>query len=190
MPDLIVLGATHRSAFENLTRDRTVYQVLAHARCPVLTIREPQQWRLTTRFPRAAVPRLITRFFCTPLHQALVVEAFLARLREVFKLVDLNFALREDGLHLEPAAHGLNEVAQGRNVHVRSLLHPGDRSLIDFEHLCQADLGQTPRFAELIESHHRSGVLYLARISASSSGEKDPRISLHFLAIVFTLQSL
>ena len=39
---LIVLGATQRSALENLTRDRTVYQVLAHARCPVLTIREPQ----------------------------------------------------------------------------------------------------------------------------------------------------
>lgn len=38
---LIVLGATQRSAFENLTRDRTVYRVLAHARCPVLTIREP-----------------------------------------------------------------------------------------------------------------------------------------------------
>jgi len=38
--DMIVLGATHRSALENLTRDRTVYQVLAHARCPVLTIRE------------------------------------------------------------------------------------------------------------------------------------------------------
>ena len=39
--NLIVLGSTQRSAFENLTRDRTVYQVLAHARCPVLTIREP-----------------------------------------------------------------------------------------------------------------------------------------------------
>ncbi|MGA9060288.1 MAG: universal stress protein [Terracidiphilus sp.] len=39
---LIVLGATHRLAFENLTRDRTVYRVLAHARCPVLTLREPQ----------------------------------------------------------------------------------------------------------------------------------------------------
>ena len=38
---LIVLGASQRSAFENLTRDRTVYQVLAHARCPVLTLREP-----------------------------------------------------------------------------------------------------------------------------------------------------
>jgi nucleotide-binding universal stress UspA family protein len=37
---LIVLGATHRSVFENLTRDRTVYRVLAHARCPVLTLRE------------------------------------------------------------------------------------------------------------------------------------------------------
>jgi nucleotide-binding universal stress UspA family protein len=39
---LIVLGATQRSAFKNLTRDRTVYHVLAHARCPVLTLREPQ----------------------------------------------------------------------------------------------------------------------------------------------------
>ncbi len=37
---LIVLGATHRSAFGNLTRDRTVYRVLAHARCPVLSLRE------------------------------------------------------------------------------------------------------------------------------------------------------
>lgn len=40
---LIVLCATHRSAFENLTRDRTVYRVLAHARCPVLTLRETQE---------------------------------------------------------------------------------------------------------------------------------------------------
>jgi nucleotide-binding universal stress UspA family protein len=39
---LIVLGSTQRSAFENLTRDRTVYRVLAHARCPVLTLREPR----------------------------------------------------------------------------------------------------------------------------------------------------
>jgi nucleotide-binding universal stress UspA family protein len=39
---LVVLGATSRSAFENLTRDRTVYKVLAHARCPVLTLREPR----------------------------------------------------------------------------------------------------------------------------------------------------
>jgi nucleotide-binding universal stress UspA family protein len=40
--NLIVLGATQRLAFENLTRDRTVYRVLAHALCPVLTLREPQ----------------------------------------------------------------------------------------------------------------------------------------------------
>jgi len=39
---LIVLGARHRSIFENMTRDRTVYRVLAHARCPVLTLRETQ----------------------------------------------------------------------------------------------------------------------------------------------------
>jgi nucleotide-binding universal stress UspA family protein len=38
---LIVLSATHRSAFENLARDRIIYRVLAHARCPVLTLREP-----------------------------------------------------------------------------------------------------------------------------------------------------
>ncbi|MGA9670458.1 MAG: universal stress protein, partial [Terracidiphilus sp.] len=40
--NLIVLGATDRSAFANLTRERTIYRVLAHARCPVLTLREPQ----------------------------------------------------------------------------------------------------------------------------------------------------
>ncbi len=39
---LIVLGAAQRSAFENLARDHTVYRVLAHARCPALTLREPQ----------------------------------------------------------------------------------------------------------------------------------------------------
>jgi nucleotide-binding universal stress UspA family protein len=39
--NLIVLGATERSVFENLTREHTVYHVLAHARCPVLTLREP-----------------------------------------------------------------------------------------------------------------------------------------------------
>jgi nucleotide-binding universal stress UspA family protein len=38
---LIVLTATNRSAFHNLTHDRTVYRVLAHARCPVLTLRDP-----------------------------------------------------------------------------------------------------------------------------------------------------
>ena len=39
---LIVLGATHRPALEILTRDHTVHRVLAHARCPVLTLREHQ----------------------------------------------------------------------------------------------------------------------------------------------------
>ena len=39
---LIVLGATPRAAFENLTRDRTIYKVLAHARSPILTLRETQ----------------------------------------------------------------------------------------------------------------------------------------------------
>jgi nucleotide-binding universal stress UspA family protein len=37
---MIVLGATDRSALGNLARDRTIYRVLAHARCPVLTLRE------------------------------------------------------------------------------------------------------------------------------------------------------
>jgi len=38
--NLIVLGATNRSTFHSITHDRTVYRVLAHARCPVLTLRE------------------------------------------------------------------------------------------------------------------------------------------------------
>ena len=40
---LIVLGSTERSALQNLTRDRTIYRVLAHARCPVLSLRESVQ---------------------------------------------------------------------------------------------------------------------------------------------------
>jgi nucleotide-binding universal stress UspA family protein len=39
--NLIVLGATYRPTLQSLTRDRTVYRVLAHARCPVLTLRDP-----------------------------------------------------------------------------------------------------------------------------------------------------
>ena len=41
--DLIVLGSTQRSIFHNLTHDRTVYRVLAHARCPVLTLRDIEE---------------------------------------------------------------------------------------------------------------------------------------------------
>ncbi len=52
---LIVLGPTHRSAFENLTRDRTVYRVLAHARCPVLTLRVPEDASAETQMAAQAV---------------------------------------------------------------------------------------------------------------------------------------
>jgi nucleotide-binding universal stress UspA family protein len=52
---LIVLGATERSAFENLTRDRTIYRVLAHARCPVLTQRETQPRLVETEAERLAM---------------------------------------------------------------------------------------------------------------------------------------
>jgi nucleotide-binding universal stress UspA family protein len=41
--DLIVLGSTRRSALHNLTHDRTVYRVLSHARCPVLTLRDEEE---------------------------------------------------------------------------------------------------------------------------------------------------
>ena len=37
---LIVLGATERLPLEKLARNRTIYRILAHARCPVLTLRE------------------------------------------------------------------------------------------------------------------------------------------------------
>lgn len=52
---LILLGATHRSAFDNLTRDRIVYKVLAHARCPVMTLREPLAEAAETATARAAI---------------------------------------------------------------------------------------------------------------------------------------
>jgi nucleotide-binding universal stress UspA family protein len=38
----IILGASHQPAFENLTRERTLYRVLAGARCPVLSLHVPQ----------------------------------------------------------------------------------------------------------------------------------------------------
>lgn len=41
--ELIVLGSTHRSVLHSLTHDRTVYRVLAHARCPVMTLRDAVQ---------------------------------------------------------------------------------------------------------------------------------------------------
>jgi len=41
--DLIVLGATTRSIVHNLTHDRTVYRVLSHARCPVMTLRDTEE---------------------------------------------------------------------------------------------------------------------------------------------------
>jgi nucleotide-binding universal stress UspA family protein len=40
---LIVLGFTTRSAVHSLTHDRTVYRVLAHARCPVMTLRDTEE---------------------------------------------------------------------------------------------------------------------------------------------------
>ena len=57
---LIVLSATRRPAFEDITRDRTVYRVLAHARCPVLTLREQQTMPEETARPRRQRPSLAT----------------------------------------------------------------------------------------------------------------------------------
>jgi nucleotide-binding universal stress UspA family protein len=37
---LIILGASRHSTMQSLTRDHTIYRVLAHARCPVLTLHE------------------------------------------------------------------------------------------------------------------------------------------------------
>jgi nucleotide-binding universal stress UspA family protein len=41
--ELIVLGSTSRSIIHNLTHDRIVYRVLAHARCPVMTLRDSEE---------------------------------------------------------------------------------------------------------------------------------------------------
>ncbi|WP_109485274.1 universal stress protein [Occallatibacter savannae] len=40
---LIVLGSATHSIMHNLTHDRTVYRVLAHARCPVMTLRDIEE---------------------------------------------------------------------------------------------------------------------------------------------------
>jgi nucleotide-binding universal stress UspA family protein len=39
---LIVLGASRHSSYDKLTRDHVIYHILAHARCPVLTLRDPE----------------------------------------------------------------------------------------------------------------------------------------------------
>jgi len=51
---VIVLEARNRPAYQSLTRDRTVYRVLAHARCPVLTLREPSETALNKNIPHLA----------------------------------------------------------------------------------------------------------------------------------------
>jgi nucleotide-binding universal stress UspA family protein len=40
--NLVVLGSTPRPALAEITRDRTVYRVLAHAKCPVMTLHAPK----------------------------------------------------------------------------------------------------------------------------------------------------
>jgi nucleotide-binding universal stress UspA family protein len=52
---LIVMGSAARAGFQNLTRDRTVYKVLAHAHCPVLTLREAQVKTEDDRMTRIAI---------------------------------------------------------------------------------------------------------------------------------------
>jgi nucleotide-binding universal stress UspA family protein len=54
---LIVLGATQRNALRDITRDRTIYKVLAHARCPVMTLREPKGEREEAVLGRLAAHR-------------------------------------------------------------------------------------------------------------------------------------
>lgn len=54
---MIVLGASQRSAFASFTRDRTIYRVLAHARCPVLTLREAVAASSAPRTEHAAMQR-------------------------------------------------------------------------------------------------------------------------------------
>lgn len=43
---LIVMGAADYSAFDSITRERTLCQVLAHAQCPVLSLHGPTAQRL------------------------------------------------------------------------------------------------------------------------------------------------
>lgn len=47
---LIVLSSAQHSALEYLTRDGTVYKVIAHARCPVITLREPPGVEIAREF--------------------------------------------------------------------------------------------------------------------------------------------
>jgi nucleotide-binding universal stress UspA family protein len=55
--DLIVLGSTQRSAFHSLTHDRTVYRVLAHARSPVMTLRDAEDTSVPLPSERNTIQR-------------------------------------------------------------------------------------------------------------------------------------
>lgn len=41
--DIIVLGASQQSTLQKLAKDGTIYRILAHSRCPVLTILEDEE---------------------------------------------------------------------------------------------------------------------------------------------------
>jgi nucleotide-binding universal stress UspA family protein len=54
---LIVLGIAGERAFDSLTRDHAILQVLAHARCPVMTLRSPCAVTAEVPEPAAAAGR-------------------------------------------------------------------------------------------------------------------------------------
>jgi len=80
---------------------------------------------------------------------------------EVFKLLDEDLAVGEDGADLEFGAHGFEITAQGGDVHVGAALEFGDGSLIDVEDLGEAGLGEVAGFPEPIELHDYRGQFYL-----------------------------
>lgn len=54
---LIVLGIAGQGAFDNLTREHAILQVLAHARCPVMILRNPCALTEVEPVPAAAAGR-------------------------------------------------------------------------------------------------------------------------------------
>jgi len=68
----------------------------------------------------------------------------------IFKLLNLNFALRKHCLDVKFATHRLNIATHGGEVHVSPLFRLGHSALINFQGVCEGNLSEISRFSNLV----------------------------------------
>src|ERR1035441_6395278 len=62
-------------------------------------------------------------------------------------------AIGKDSLYLKCPAHGVDIVPQGAEIHVRTLLDSGYRTLRYVQHLGHVGLGELPSAAKFVQRH-------------------------------------